>query len=179
MQTARYLAGYGERNYTSSPLKLGYRVTALRLGVSYDQLEEVTGDFLEGTYGGDFYYVAMPSGDGVAFHEIDDESYALLQSIVIEDAISDHRADLEITVQRILSGPQANAGLRQVRGNLELAMNWTDVAAEVHCTLLNGSLISSQFDAVARRRIAASVPQSTSQNALKVCSSQSARCPEL
>ena len=115
MQTARYLAGYGERNYTSSPLKLGYRVTALRLGVSYANWCPRR-RFL----GGHLRWRLLLDGDcqlaaASPSIETDDESYALLQSIV--ELNDDGNFDI---LKRIVSGPSRNSHSARAEGIVEV-----------------------------------------------------------
>ncbi|HEY8575392.1 MAG TPA: hypothetical protein VIL88_03525 [Devosia sp.] len=81
LHTARYLSAQGGQSFMSADLTLGHRVVPLALDLPMERLDQQFADWSAPADGEPSYYVLMPHGDGIAVHEIDQESYDLLKSI--------------------------------------------------------------------------------------------------
>ena len=81
LQAARYIASYGAKDYRNLRLKLSHRVSAVCLNVEVDDLSNMKTVNADETHKGCFCYVVMPDSDEIAIHEIDRESYDILETI--------------------------------------------------------------------------------------------------
>lgn len=92
IQTARFLAAYGCKSYWPAPVSLQQKVTALRIDAAYESLSGLGQNPFSAIVPGAFFYVVMPHGTEIAFHEIDGDSYALLKEIELLNEARDKDA---------------------------------------------------------------------------------------
>ena len=95
-QTARFIAGFGCRNYSNLPVKLGFRVKPIETALPLDDLNEVSINDVFCEHAKHSFYVFMPDGDKTAVHEIDEDSFQLLEMI------ADHARKFEVAALTIL-----------------------------------------------------------------------------
>lgn len=81
VQTARFIAGFGCRNYANLPVKLGFRVKPVETFLPLDELTEISITDILQEHETRNFHVFMPVGEQTAIHEIDEDSFQLLEAI--------------------------------------------------------------------------------------------------